>query len=161
MWVSLAADGIIAILLGVTIFYCFLVNRKLQALRSGKDELKGVIEGLAVATSNAQASIEQLKHAGRDVIGNLDHGVREGRSLVDELALMIEAGNNLADRLEGGRQSKASGANPAGPAAQGRGTAAAGKDAQSTGAAKAPAKAQKGVEGSLENELLKALRQAR
>lgn len=103
MSISLVADGVIALLLGVTIYYCYLVNKKLSALRSGKDELKQVIEGLTLATDNAQTSIEQLKNAGRDVIGNLDLRVTDGRALGDELSLMIEAGNNLADRLEGSR----------------------------------------------------------
>lgn len=160
MWISVVADGIIAILLGVTIFYCFLVNRKLQALRSGKDELKGVIEGLAVATANAQSSIEQLKHAGRDVIGSLDRGVRDGRVLADELTLMIEAGNNLADRLEGGRKTAGTKATPienskktipttfpSGPSS----------DSQSD----INPSSQGDELGDLESELLKALRRAR
>jgi uncharacterized protein DUF6468 len=103
MSISLVADVMIALLLGVTIYYCYLVNKKLSALRSGKDELKQVIEGLTVATDNAQTSVEQLKNAGREVIGNLDLRVTDGRALADELSLMIEAGNNLANRLEGSR----------------------------------------------------------
>lgn len=104
MWISLIVDGVITALLGVTIFYCVVVNRRLAALRSGKDELRQVIEDLTVATTSAQMGVERLKEAGRDVIGTLEDDVRKGRALSDELSLMIEAGNNLADRLEGGRQ---------------------------------------------------------
>lgn len=104
MWISLIADGIIAALLGVTIFYCTLVNRRLAALRSGKDELKKVVEDLTVATTSAQMNIERLKEAGKEVVFTLEDDVRKGRALSDELSLMIEAGNNLANRLEGGRE---------------------------------------------------------
>lgn len=104
MWISLAFDGVIALLLGVTIFYCTLVNRRLGALRSSKDELKQVIEDLTVATTKAQMSISHLREAGEEVVGTLEDDVRKGRALADELALMVEAGNNLANRLEGGRE---------------------------------------------------------
>jgi len=95
---------VIAALLGVTIFYCTLVNRRLAALRSGKDELKKVVEDLTVATTSAQMNIERLKEAGKEVVFTLEDDVRKGRALSDELSLMIEAGNNLANRLEGGRE---------------------------------------------------------
>jgi len=160
MWISVVADGVIAILLGVTIFYCFLVNKKLQALRSGKDELKGVIEGLSVATANAQTSIEQLKHAGRDVIGSLDQSVRDGRGLADELSLMIEAGNNLANRLEGGRRADGAKTSPMAEPKRGATTKLSTEAAaKSQGGGKAASSVAES--GDLESELLRALRRAR
>lgn len=184
MWISLIFDGIIAVLLGVTIFYCTLVNRRLGALRSSKDELKQVIEDLTVATTNAQMSIAHLKEAGREVVGVLEDDVRKGRALSDELSLMVEAGNNLANRLEGGRAqsvqaTRASVSEPVPARVDDRIGEGAIEELRRHEAAKpqvrarvqvqpqpvpssAPAKPQPvAVDSGVENELLKALRRAR
>lgn len=181
MWISLIFDGVITLLLGVTIVYCYLVNRRLAALRSGKDELKQVIEDLTVATTRAQMSIERLKEAGKEVVFALEDDVRKGRALSDELSLMIESGNNLADRLEGGRERSATANTPSVELAndEGREGTVSGNVSQSrvrettqvrarvqvqteTGHPKAQA-APKPImaDQAIENELLKALRRAR
>lgn len=180
MWISLLLDGVIAILLGVTIFYCILVNRRLAALRSGKDELKQVIEDLTVATTNAQMSISHLKEAGRDIVSTLEEDVRKGRALADELSLMVEAGNNLANRLEGGRE-RATMQGASEPAREhndlrgletaveelklkGQATSKVRARVQVQAAAHASEKANTksaNIESGVENELLKALRRAR
>lgn len=172
MWISLIADGVIAVLLGVTIFYCALVNRRLAALRSGKDELKKVIEDLTVATTGAQMSIERLKEAGKEVVFTLEEDVRKGRALSDELSLMVEAGNNLADRLEGGRERVGkvgapyiaqekdvlpANADQALPHGEARSTVRARVEVQSEAVRPQP----QAKDSVVENELLKALRRAR
>ena len=179
MWISLIADGVIAALLGVTIFYCTLVNRRLAALRSGKDELKKVVEDLTVATTSAQMNIERLKEAGKEVVFTLEDDVRKGRALSDELSLMIEAGNNLANRLEGGRE-RASGmtkvpsendglqahigsADAPQPQGDGGSSVRARVQVQSDTNRPNPGATPKSAlkENVMENELLKALRRAR
>lgn len=105
MWLSVFMDAVVVVLLGVTIFYCFMVDRRLRALRSGKDELKVVIEALGTSTDRAQESVVMLKNSGDAIEEQLGTRVRDARALSDELSLMIEAGNNLADRLEGSRPS--------------------------------------------------------
>lgn len=177
MWISLIFDGVIAVLLGVTIFYCTLLNRRLGDLRSSKDELKQVIEDLTVATTNAQMSIAHLKEAGREVVGTLEDDVRKGRALSDELSLMVEAGNNLANRLEGGRAqvAQASVSVPVTARAEDRASDAAIDELRRQEASRpqvrarvqvqpqpVPAKPQPvAVDSGVENELLKALRRAR
>lgn len=173
MWISLIFDSVIALLLGVTIFYCYLVNRRLSALRSGKDELKQVIEDLTVATTSAQMGIEKLKEAGKEVVITLEDDVRKGRALSDELSLMIEAGNNLADRLEGGRERsarpEAASAVPASDEAREETLATvtnqtrvqARVQVQPKVARSVTAPKPAAVDSAVENELLKALRRAR
>ena len=181
MWISLIIDGVIAVLLGVTIFYCTLVNRRLAALRSGKDELKQVVEDLTVATTSAQMNIERLKEAGKEVVFTLEDDVRKGRALSDELSLMIEAGNNLADRLEGGRervaQANATNAGPENDGSQAHNVSSEVSRSQMDEGSQVRARVQvqsdanrsaagtntkpAARDGVIENELLKALRRAR
>jgi len=156
--VSLVLEGLVVLLLGVTIFYCLLLDRRLRALRSGQDGLRQVIEGLDAATARAQHSIRELRKAGDEVSENLGGNIAKARSLADELELMIDSGERLAARLEGGRASRRPGTS-SGPSASGLPT---GGEAKGTGQAA-------GLQDRLAEEygdapgakLLKALREAR
>ncbi len=153
--VDLLLEGMLAVLLGVTVFYCVLLDRRLRQLRSGQDGLRDLISGLDMATKRAQASIFDLKAASETASTDLSGMIARARSLGDELSLMIESGNNLADRLEGGRTAKTS------PA-----PSFAGPD-RPVAAEPSALSLQKGLDretedvNALQNRLLKALREAR
>jgi hypothetical protein len=100
---GLILEGIVAVLLAATLVYCIILERKLRALRSGQDGLKALIEGLNAATQRAQFSVAELRRTGEEIDDRLRGKLSAGKALGDELELMIEAGNNLANRLEGGR----------------------------------------------------------
>lgn len=155
MWLSVFMDAVVAVLLGVTIFYCFMVDRRLRALRSGKDELKVVIEALGTSTDRAQESVLMLKNSGNAIEEQLDTRIRDARALSDELSLMIEAGNNLADRLEGSRP----GARKPEKDVTHIGLAAANEGQRATQSNADDREYE--TRSPLENELLNALRQAR
>ncbi len=106
--IGLILDSLVALLLVVTVIYCYQLNARLRALRSGQDGLKDLIRGLNEATERAQAGIAQLKVAGDAAGKELKETVTKSRALADELSLMIEAGNNIADRLEGHAEGSAS-----------------------------------------------------
>lgn len=99
MLTELMLDILVAVLLGVTVAYCFLLNRRLGALRSGQDGLLKVVRELNVATEQARLSIRNLHEAGDTVGERLASEVAGAKALSDELAMIVEAGNNLADRL--------------------------------------------------------------
>lgn len=100
--IGLLLEGLVAVLLAMTVVYCFILDRRLRQLRSGQDGMKEVISGLNSATERAQGSVAQLKIAGDAAGGELREAVTKARALSDELSVMIEAGNNIADRLAGG-----------------------------------------------------------
>ncbi len=102
MTTTLLLDLLVAALLSATIFYCWQLNRRLVVLRGGHDELRLLIENLNDATRKAQAATQDLK-ASSDVVGaRLGAQVKDARALVDELQLIVDAGNTLADRVSGG-----------------------------------------------------------
>ena len=103
MPVGMILEALVAVLLVVTVVYCAVLDRRLRALRSGQDGLKSIIEGLDGATRRAQTSIGELRAAAEATGMNLSGHVAKARALADELQIMIEAGNVLADRLEGSR----------------------------------------------------------
>lgn len=99
MLTELMLDILVAVLLGVTVAYCFLLNRRLGALRSGQDGLLKVVRELNSATEQARLGIRNLQEAGDTIGEKLTSQVAGAKALSDELAMIVEAGNNLADRL--------------------------------------------------------------
>jgi hypothetical protein len=101
MNISLAADGIVSILLVITIFYGVILSRRLSALRADKVELQGLVQNLAIATQSAEAGVKGLRAAADDIGRQLEKKVSDALSLRDDLSYMLERGGNVADRLEG------------------------------------------------------------
>lgn len=99
MIAGLILEALVALLLMITIGYCFVLNRRLSALRDGRDELKGLIETLSETVARAQFCIGELKKGGEEATSQLQESISKANGLSDELSVMIEVGNNLADRL--------------------------------------------------------------
>lgn len=100
--IDLIANGVVAVLLAVTIGFAFVLNRRLQLLRQNQGELLRLATALNQATARAQEGIYELKAVGQTTEETLKREVGRARALADELALITEAGNNLADKLEAG-----------------------------------------------------------
>ena len=92
-------EAIVAILLMVTVGYCFVLDRRLQALRSGREELQKVVEDLNGSIARAQTTILDLKANAGDTARLLEERVAKAQGLADELALMVQSGNSIAERL--------------------------------------------------------------
>jgi hypothetical protein len=96
---GLLTDTAVAALLGVTIVYCFRLDRRLAALRSGQDGLKDVIAALDRATERAQGSLGELKSLGMTSQSILKSEIDKAETLIDELKLMVQSADRVADRL--------------------------------------------------------------
>ena len=97
---KLILDFLVAGLLAATLFYCIRLERRLSAFRSGQDGLKEVVDQLNAATNSARDSIEALRAAAGIAGEQLEKRVRGAEALIDEMKVIVEAGNNLANRLE-------------------------------------------------------------
>lgn len=96
---DLMLEIIVSVLLAATIGYCAMLDRRLRAMRSGQDGLRELIEDLSVATRQASEAIGRLREASNATGQQLSEQVARGRGLADELALMLESGNAIANRL--------------------------------------------------------------
>lgn len=110
---ELVVDGILAILLIAVIAVCLLVSRRLGTIRSGQAELRALVDQLNTAVAEAQRSVVGLKSSADEVAGKLQLEQKKASAIMDELTMITEAGNNLADRIERGLTGGAS----SGPAA--------------------------------------------
>src|SRR5579859_2390180 len=102
MTVTLICDITVAILLIATIGYAAVLNRRLGALREDRTKLEELIQGLNVASINAQSGIAGLRKATDEVGKDLEKELAASRSLRDDLHYLIERGGTIADRLESG-----------------------------------------------------------
>lgn len=96
---DLMLEIIVSVLLAATIGYCAMLDRRLRAMRSGQDGLRELIEDLSVATRQASEAIGRLREVSNATGQQLSEQVARGRGLADELALMLESGNAIANRL--------------------------------------------------------------
>lgn len=99
---ALIVDVILALLLVGAIIACFVVYRRLSTIRQGQDELKQLVDQLNNAAVEAQRSVAGLKASADEIEQRLSAERQKAGILADELAMITEAGNNLADRIEQG-----------------------------------------------------------
>ncbi|RMF12628.1 MAG: chemotaxis protein [Alphaproteobacteria bacterium] len=102
MILDLAVEALVATLLAVTIGYCFVLNRRLARLRADQNALADLITSLNQATARAEEGVFQLRSVSQSAEESLKSEIARARALSDELALITEAGSNLADRIEAG-----------------------------------------------------------
>lgn len=94
-------EVIVCLLLVATIGYCATIDRRLRAMRDGQDGMRDLIRDLSGATAQAMNAIGQLRQASDATGSALSEQVKRGRTLADELSLMVQAGNDIANRLGG------------------------------------------------------------
>jgi hypothetical protein len=73
---SWIVEGLLIVLLGACLFYCWRLERKLTQLRKGEDGLRDAARELSESVTQAQAAILSLRatahEAGRDLQGRID-----------------------------------------------------------------------------------------
>ena len=92
----LVLDLLTILLLGATITYAVILNKRLGRLREDKAELEGLASTFGQATARAQESIGRLKATADDLQAAID----KADSLRDDLAFLLDRGSSAADRLE-------------------------------------------------------------
>ncbi len=96
---GLAIESLVAILLLVTIAYCFLLNRRLKRLKADEHSLKATISELITATEIAERAIAGLKVTVRECNQGFGDSLRRAETLAAELNTQIAAGREVVDRV--------------------------------------------------------------
>ncbi len=81
MTLSIAFEILVSLLLIITIGYCFVLDQRLKALRSGQDGVRQSIVELISATGQAEHSIRVLKETGTAVTQELEAHILEAKIL--------------------------------------------------------------------------------
>ncbi len=96
MALELALTGLLA----ATLVYCIVLERRLASVRKGQDGLKKMIGDLNGAIANAGASLRALKMAAGEAAETLDDRLKRARALSDELSLLTNSGERIAQRFD-------------------------------------------------------------
>lgn len=97
---SFGLDIVILVALGVTIFFAVRLSNNLNKFRLQKDEFTNYIGELTKNIEAAESAVENLKQTSLATGDQLRRKVRDAQHLSDELEMMIESGESLANRLE-------------------------------------------------------------
>lgn len=108
---GLAIEGLVSVLLLLTIGYCFVLNSKLRRLKADEQALKATIAELITVTEIAERAIAGLKVTVRECDQTIGERLRSAEHFSTEIAGQIEAGTEIVDRLtrivSAGRSTKA------------------------------------------------------
>ncbi|MFZ2030537.1 MAG: DUF6468 domain-containing protein [Vitreimonas sp.] len=85
--VTIALEGVLALMLGACLFYFWRLDRKLNALRTGQDGIRAAAAELVQATTQAEAAIRALKLTAAEAGRDLQARINDARSTSDRLGL--------------------------------------------------------------------------
>jgi hypothetical protein len=96
---ALMIESAVAVLLVMTIGYCFVLNRKLVRLRSDETALRATIAELVTATDIAERAIAGFKIAIRDCDVTLAERLRIAERVSVDMADQIASGQDVLKRI--------------------------------------------------------------
>ena len=97
---SLLLDTLIAVLLCVTIAYCWILNQRIKVLQDGKGELAKLLKHFDESTKRASDSIIALQTTSKRIGESIQFRIEKSNYLIEDLAYMIEKGEKMASRLD-------------------------------------------------------------
>ncbi len=100
MMLSMGLELLLSVLLAATLVYCIVLERRLASVRKGQDGLKKMIGELNGAIAGAGTSLRALKMAAADAAETLDDRLKRARALSDELSLITNSGERIAQRFD-------------------------------------------------------------
>ena len=96
---GIVIEGLVAVLLVLTIGYCMLLNKRLKKLKADEQSLKATIGELITVTEIAERAIGGLKHTVRDVNENLGAQINAATALAELLKGQLAEGDAVVRRL--------------------------------------------------------------
>lgn len=100
--VSVLLDIVIAVLLVAMIYYAILLNRSLSTLKKSKEELQNLLGGFEESTVKAEMAINRIKVEATDNSVSVKELIKEADKLREDLQFLVDRGEGVADKLEGG-----------------------------------------------------------
>ncbi len=96
---ALIIESLVAILLMVTIGYCYILNKRLLRLKADEQSLKATISELITATEIAERAITGLKVTVRECDQDLGERLRTAERFCADMERQLAAGEDVLDRL--------------------------------------------------------------
>lgn len=100
MSVEIGLQILVAVLLGVTIVYAIMLNRRLSRLRDGNEAMQALAGELGAAATHAEQAVASLRRTAFEDDEALGRRIAEARTARDEIGFLVERAETLATRLE-------------------------------------------------------------
>lgn len=97
--IPLTIEGLVALLLLLTILYCVRLNSQLNRLRSDEAAMKEIIADLTMACTRAERAIAGLKTTVSEADQNLGDRLRVAERFCADMTKQTEAGTEVLGRL--------------------------------------------------------------
>jgi len=107
--IGMIIEGLVAILLMLTIGYCLLLNRRLKLLKSDEQSLRATISELVTATEIAERAIAGLKLTVEECEVGLGARLASAERVTADLERGVAAGKDLFERLSQGVAAESAG----------------------------------------------------
>ena len=98
--ISFGFDILITVLLAATIYFAIKLSRHLDIFRSNRADMENLIRELSMQITRAQEGISVLDELSAARGDELRSSIAKARGMIDELQLMTESADSLAQRLE-------------------------------------------------------------
>ncbi len=101
MTMELIIECILMVLLIAACGFAGILAHRLRKLRAGQEELVAMIERFDISATTARENLDTIKANHKDIERDLHRLVARATGLVTDLSVMVNAGDNVAGRLEG------------------------------------------------------------
>lgn len=90
------------VLLSATVFYCWLLNRRIQVLQDSKSELASLLKQFDRSTRRASDTMGLLQKSSKEAGKSVQGRIEKAQYILDDLDYMMDRANKLADQMEAG-----------------------------------------------------------
>ncbi len=98
--IEIALQGLLVVLLLLTITWCVIVHYRLRRLRTDRGELESFIAALSEATARAEEVVRQMREANTAIEGTAREQERRARQQGAELARLMDNAVRVLKRLD-------------------------------------------------------------
>lgn len=97
---GLVFDGIVSSLLFITIIYAVLLNKKLNLIRDGKQDMESLVQDFTEAVKQAEQGLAAVRAAAQEGGEALQTRTEAADRLADDLAFLMKKGDITISKLE-------------------------------------------------------------
>ena len=110
---SIGFDAVVALLLAITIGFCWKLNARIRILQDSKSELAELIAQFNESTERAKVSILDIQNASKLITESMQVKLEKANYLADDLSYLIEKGNKMTGQNDAARDATRTSSAPA------------------------------------------------
>ena len=102
MAVEFLLNTAMIVLLSATVFYCFILNKRIKILQDSRGELAALLQKFDMSTKRASHTMNVLQQASSEAGKSVQGRIEKAQYVLDDLNYMMDRAGKLADQMEAG-----------------------------------------------------------